>query len=90
MNNYVKAVIVAVVGILYYLWWKNPHPNFPPGPKGVPILGVSLSFGNYIQRDLKNWSLAYGPVMSVRIGTRTQVILNTYDAIKEVRCVSIV
>ena len=83
-NTYLKAFIVAILAFLLYRWWKQPHPNFPPGPKGIPVFGVSFSFGDYIQRDLKNWSEEYGPVMSVRIGTRTQVILNNYEAIKEV------
>ena len=59
--------------------------TFPPGPRGLPIIGSLTSSQPYPQRAFKKWSLEeYGPIMSVNMGSRTPVILTTVDAIKEV------
>ena len=82
----IGAAICIVILLLYALWKKKTHPNFPPGLKGFPIVGVMPYLDKYVEKILKKWSLdKYGPVMSVKIGMTTKVVLNNYDFIMEVR-----
>ncbi|XP_076804603.1 cytochrome P450 2U1-like [Clavelina lepadiformis] len=81
MNLWTVLVIVCV---LLWQWWKKPHPRFPPGPRGIPILGALPFVDVYMERTVKKWSLdKYGPVMSVRMGQKEVVFLNTYEAINQ-------
>ncbi|XP_078484970.1 cytochrome P450 2U1-like isoform X1 [Ciona intestinalis] len=63
-------------------WYKRPS-NFPPGPRGVPFLGVIPFLGNYPARVMRKWSRNYGPVMSVRMGSRDLVVLNSHESIQK-------
>jgi len=65
-----------------YRWIKRPK-NFPPGPRGVPILGVIPFIGSHIERTFRDWGKQYGPVMAVRLGRKDFVILNNLDVIKQ-------
>ena len=61
-------------------------PKFPPGPEGVPILGILPYLKKHPLRLFKKWSLEkYGPVMSVKFMDKKVVVLNNYDVIKEVK-----
>ncbi|XP_076820807.1 cytochrome P450 2B1-like [Clavelina lepadiformis] len=73
--------ILALAIVSFYQWWKKPHPNFPPGPRGVPILGVLPWLGGNPQKVFFDWGQKYGPVLSVRMAGVDTVFLNTYDAI---------
>ncbi|XP_076820804.1 cytochrome P450 2B1-like [Clavelina lepadiformis] len=73
--------ILALLAVSFYQWWKKPHPNFPPGPRGLPIIGVLPWLGGDPQKVLFDWGQKYGPVMSVRMAGVDTVFLNTYDAI---------
>ncbi|CAK8671502.1 unnamed protein product [Clavelina lepadiformis] len=73
--------ILALLAVSFYEWWKKPHPNFPPGPRGLPIIGVLPWLGGDPQKVLFDWGQKYGTVMSVRMAGVDNVFLNTYDAI---------
>ena len=78
--------VLVIVCVLLWQWWKKPHPRFPPGPRGIPILGALPFVDVYMERTVKKWSLdKYGPVMSVRMGQKEVVFLNTYEAINQVK-----
>ena len=80
---------MALLAVSFYQWWKKPHPNFPPGPRGLPIIGVLPWLGGDPQKVLFDWGQKYGPVMSVRMAGVDTVFLNTYDAINTVSCYTI-
>ena len=62
----------------------NPA-SYPPGTRGLPVVGVLTSVGDYPNRDFKKWSLEnYGPIFYVNMGSRRQIILNTVESIREV------
>ncbi|CAK8679271.1 unnamed protein product [Clavelina lepadiformis] len=70
-----------VLACLYY-WYKRPR-SFPPGPRGIPFLGVIPFLGKIPERVLFKWSKIYGPVMSLRIGRKDWISLNDYDSINQ-------
>nr|XP_002126188.1 cytochrome P450 2C31-like [Ciona intestinalis] len=74
---------VAVIAVsLFYIWWRRPH-NFPPGPRGLPLIGVLPFLGRFPGEVFKKWSLEYGPVMSIRMGRSDVVVVNTGDSFRE-------
>ena len=77
-------VILTLIGVYFYNWYKRPQ-NFPPGPRGIPFLGVLPFMRSYPERVLKRWSKKYGPIMSVRFGPEDVIILNDFESIQKVR-----
>lgn len=71
------------VVLMLYQWYKNPE-KFPPGPKGLPLVGSYPFVGKNPERTFKKWSQKYGTVMSVRMGMKNWVVLNDYDSVYEV------
>ena len=85
--NYFSTWSVIVTAILLYLynWYKRPK-RFPPGPRGVPFLGVIPFLGKFPERVMKKWGKKYGSIMSVRFGPSDVVVLNDFEAIQQVEC----
>ncbi|KAL9833084.1 putative cytochrome P450 [Arabidopsis thaliana] len=57
----------------------------PPGPSGWPIIGNLLQIiGKAPHRSFADLSRVYGPVMSLRLGSLTTVVISSPDAAREV------
>ena len=71
--------------VLIYLisWCRRPH-RFPPGPRGVPLLGYIPFIKTRLEQTAFNLSQKYGPVISIRLGTEDHIVLNDYDSIHQV------
>nr|CAB3235604.1 cytochrome P450 2C42-like [Phallusia mammillata] len=80
MCSWTFPVIIAVV---IYRWLRKPHPNFPPGPLGFPIIGVMPYMSKFGLDTIFEWSKTYGPVLFARFPANPTVFLNTYEVIQE-------
>ncbi|XP_010544666.1 PREDICTED: cytochrome P450 76C4-like [Tarenaya hassleriana] len=56
----------------------------PPGPPRLPIIGNILDLGKSPHRSLAELSKTYGPVMSLKLGTVTTVVVSSPEAAKNV------
>ncbi|XP_020113466.1 oryzalexin E synthase-like [Ananas comosus] len=56
----------------------------PPGPTPLPIVGNILDVGAQPHRSLARLARVYGPVMSVRLGLSTTVVVSSPAAAREV------
>lgn len=57
----------------------------PPGPPGWPIIGNLLQIlGKTPHRSLADLSRVYGPVMSLKLGSLTTVVISSPEAAREV------
>ena len=76
--------VVTTVILLYLIYWYRRPYKFPPGPRGIPILGYLPFFSKRIECDIYKLSQKYGSVMSVRMGSSDAVILNDFESIYKV------
>ncbi|KAG9464869.1 hypothetical protein GDO78_019256 [Eleutherodactylus coqui] len=79
-----SIVICILLAAILYKQKENVHPNYPPGPKPLPIIGNILNL-NVQKPHLSFQELAkkYGPVFSIKLGTEKMVVLCGYDTVKE-------
>ncbi|CAA7391704.1 unnamed protein product [Spirodela intermedia] len=78
------VVVAAAAAVICVLWWgKKKGRGLPPGPMGLPLLG-SLPF---LRPDLHcqfvELAAQYGPVMSLRLGTKLCVVVSSPAGAKE-------
>lgn len=73
---------LMVVSFIRY-WCLRPK-SFPPGPIGVPFLGLVHFFRGKPEENAYQLSKKYGPIISVRIGFKDLVYLNNFASIQKV------
>ncbi|XP_010544671.1 PREDICTED: cytochrome P450 76C2-like isoform X2 [Tarenaya hassleriana] len=56
----------------------------PPGPPRFPVIGNILDVGKNPHHSLADLSKTYGPVMSLKLGNLTTVVVSSPEAAKEV------
>lgn len=59
-------------------------PPLPPGPRGLPLVGSLPYLRPDLHRCFADLAKEYGPVMSLRLGTRLCLVVSTPAAAKEV------
>uniref|UniRef100_H2Z8V6 Uncharacterized protein n=1 Tax=Ciona savignyi TaxID=51511 RepID=H2Z8V6_CIOSA len=80
--NVSTSFIFLTVFLAFFYWYRRPK-NFPPGPRGVPFLGVLPFLWQSPASKMRTWSKKYGPVMSVRMGRQDWVVLGDYETIQQ-------
>ncbi|KZT36776.1 cytochrome P450 [Sistotremastrum suecicum HHB10207 ss-3] len=78
-TTWILAVLIA--GLLYKLLARpQSHPPYPPGPKGIPILGNALQLPpNKIWATFAEWAPVYGDITGLTVLGMKMIILNTYE-----------
>ncbi|KAG9441569.1 hypothetical protein H6P81_017423 [Aristolochia fimbriata] len=77
-----------VIWVLHH-FLKKPRSaagdgNRPPGPVPAPVVGSLFKLGDAPHRSLADLAAKYGPVMSVRLGQVTSVVVSSAAVAKEV------
>ncbi|CAI9300183.1 unnamed protein product [Lactuca saligna] len=62
---------------------RRRHSRLPPGPYPFPIIGNLLKVGNNPHRSLAILSKQYGPLMSLKLGSKTTIVLSSPEIAKE-------
>ncbi|KAL6645984.1 hypothetical protein ACP70R_017592 [Stipagrostis hirtigluma subsp. patula] len=76
------------VSLLYYLTYLRRRTTGdgrrPPGPRPLPLIGdlLDLRHGN-LHHTLARLAKAYGPVMRLKLGLTTAVVVSSRDAARE-------
>jgi cytochrome P450 len=78
------GALLLVVSIIRLLRVGRRPSNYPPGPPTLPIIG---NLHQMPKRDahlqFQKWAKEYGPVYSLILGTKTLIVLNTDQAVKD-------
>ncbi|KAG5395904.1 hypothetical protein IGI04_017718 [Brassica rapa subsp. trilocularis] len=93
------SIIPAVVTVLFFLvtlfffstarnrrnssYGGNGQGSLPPGPPGLPLVGNIFQLGFNPHRSLAVFSKTYGPIMSLKLGRSTAVVISSPEAAKE-------
>ncbi|KAL0012517.1 hypothetical protein SO802_007625 [Lithocarpus litseifolius] len=62
---------------------KLASQTLPPGPKPFPIIGNFLELSNLPHRDLAKLSKTYGPLMTLKFGSITTIVISSPNLAKE-------
>ena len=72
--------------------WLHPSEIFPsqasagppPDPRPLPIIGNLLEFGDKPQQSLTTLSKTYGPLMSLKLGSSTTIVISSPETAQQV------
>eukprot|EP00252_Welwitschia_mirabilis_P024061 TRINITY_DN69_c0_g1_i1.p1 TRINITY_DN69_c0_g1~~TRINITY_DN69_c0_g1_i1.p1 ORF type:complete len:541 (-),score=22.67 TRINITY_DN69_c0_g1_i1:651-2099(-) len=76
--------MAAVAFFLTHRLMSAKPINLPPGPPGLPILGNLLQLGAKPNESLAALCEKYGPLMTLRLGFRTTIVVSSPEMAKEV------
>ncbi|KAE8786115.1 Cytochrome P450 76C4 [Hordeum vulgare] len=74
---------LAFASLLYYLantTRRTGTGRMPPGPTPLPVVGNVLSLGGNLHHTLARLARAHGPVMTLKLGLTTAVVVSSRDA----------
>lgn len=82
-------VIIAVLGTLVLVQWyqMKKKANFPPGPKGLPLIGNIMDLPPTGLPEYQHWLKfkdAYGPISSVTVLGTTLVIIHDKETARDI------
>lgn len=63
---------------------RKPNINLPPGPTPLPIIGNLLELGEKPHKSIAKLAKIHGPVMSLKFGQITTVVVSSAEMAKEV------
>ncbi|XP_057744418.1 cytochrome P450 76T24-like [Arachis stenosperma] len=79
------SFVLACIHLLFSnLAMKTPKNKLPPGPKPFPIIGNILELGTHPHLSLSRLSQIYGPIITLKLGNITTIVISSPQLAKEV------
>ncbi|KAK7853121.1 geraniol 8-hydroxylase [Quercus suber] len=74
-----------LIQALHIIFRSKAIPKkLPPGPKPFPLVGNLLEVGDKPHKSLTKLSKVHGPIMSVKLGQVTTIVISSAAMAKEV------
>lgn len=85
MDNPTFYLLLSFILTFIYVFTISSRRNhrLPPGPYPFPVIGNLLQLGNKPHRSLAALSKRYGPLMSLKLGSKTTIVVSSPDFAKE-------
>ncbi|EOY03927.1 Cytochrome P450, family 81, subfamily D, polypeptide 5, putative [Theobroma cacao] len=77
------SLIFLLISLDFFFQSKRSHKNLPPSPPSLPILGHLHLPKLPIHRSYHTLSQKYGPIFSLQLGFRLQVVVSSSTAAEE-------
>ncbi|KAJ8447390.1 hypothetical protein Cgig2_013167 [Carnegiea gigantea] len=79
----ILLIPIILIFILRYLLKNSPKTKLPAGPNPWPIIGNIHLLGSKPHRSVADLSKTYGPLMTLRLGSITTIVISSPDVAKE-------
>ncbi|KAL9228967.1 hypothetical protein vseg_004491 [Gypsophila vaccaria] len=79
----VFLTIICTILFIYNLCRKVSNTKLPPGPKPWPIIGNIHQLSDRPHQSLAKLSKIYGPIMSLKLGSITTIVISSPEIAKE-------
>ncbi|KAK1430563.1 hypothetical protein QVD17_13389 [Tagetes erecta] len=84
-----RTILTIFVLAFVFLWYKfmftkDSITSLPPGPYGLPLVGYLPFLGSDLHEKFTNMAHKYGPIFSLRLGSKLHVVVNSMDLVKVV------
>ncbi|PWA40492.1 flavonoid 3'-hydroxylase cytochrome P450 [Artemisia annua] len=90
-DNVARAILTILVPILVLLGYKwtmsytkKARSRLPPGPYGLPVIGYLPFLSSNLHERFTEMSHKYGPIFSLYLGSKLNVVVNSIDLAKVV------
>ncbi|KAK7257987.1 hypothetical protein RIF29_32353 [Crotalaria pallida] len=84
VSTIVFLLLTLIAFIAFFLLPLRRKLSFPPGPKGLPIIGNLLMMDQLTHRGLAQLAKRYGPLCHLQMGSLHIVAVSTPDMAREV------
>ncbi|XP_004505592.1 geraniol 8-hydroxylase-like [Cicer arietinum] len=91
MEYFLSCMLLIFLPILtlYFLlskftFTKKSKIKLPPGPRPLPFIGNLLELGQKPHQSLSNLAESYGPIMSLKFGQVTTIVVSSPNMAKEI------
>ncbi|KAL7165165.1 hypothetical protein ACSBR2_040942 [Camellia fascicularis] len=87
-NNTLFLFTLIVLAITWYVWIftnnsKKNQPPLPPGPRGLPVVGILPFLDPELHSCFESLSRTYGPIMRLPMGTKVGIVVSSPSAARE-------
>ncbi|GJN28983.1 hypothetical protein PR202_gb17165 [Eleusine coracana subsp. coracana] len=76
-------LMFSLIAISFLDILLHARRNLPPGPRPLPVIGSLHLLGNQPHRSLARLSKVHGPLMSLRLGAVTTVVVSSPKVARE-------
>ncbi|KAI3839093.1 hypothetical protein MKX03_011092, partial [Papaver bracteatum] len=83
--NLLLLILLPLALLKLFSWITKSSPtNLPPGPVPLPIFGNLFKLGKKPHESLTQLAQIYGPLMSLKLGSLTTIVVSSSTIAKEV------
>nr|BCD59211.1 cytochrome P450 76AD [Bougainvillea peruviana]BCU88504.1 cytochrome p450 76AD [Bougainvillea peruviana] len=86
MDHLTLVIVLSVVYLFHNILktiFSHSNANLPPGPKPTPFFGNIFELGDKPHRSFANLAKTHGPLMSLRLGRVTTIVVSSAEVAKE-------